>query len=236
MMLFELGDDEGRGAYVEVMPLFFRIQHILLIILLSVLCLTGFAILFHRTGMGRALVELEGGVVLRGLLHRAAALCLLLLCVYHLYYIFLSREGKVEFKNLAMKRKDLQDFTGVMRFNMTLTDTYPEMDRYSYREKFQYWGVGAGIFIMIGTGIMLWFESATMSIFPKWMMDVILIVHGYDGLIIFLILLLWHMYNVHLSSGRFPMSTTWLTGKADLGQIRRERTLFYKKLTGEEEK
>lgn len=233
MKVFEFEEYTDEDKYVEIMPLFFRLQHFLLIICVAILSLTGFSIFFHRTGAGELLVSLEGGFRARGLLHRGAAITLLLLAVYHIYYIFFTLEGSREFEKLKIRGKDVQDLKGVIKFSLGLTDTYPALPRYSYKEKFQYWGVNLGLLVMIITGFFLWFESASMQIFPKWVFDVVMITHGYEGLIVFLILLLWHMYNVHLSPGNFPMSRTWITGKADRAKLAKERPGFaYKSKEG----
>ncbi|NIO15692.1 MAG: hypothetical protein GTN70_01605 [Deltaproteobacteria bacterium] len=223
MRVFEFDEDREKERYVEIMPVFFRVQHLILMITVGVLFLSGFTVLFHRTRASELLVAMEGGVEVRGLLHRSAAVVLLFLVLYHLYYILFSREGREEFQKLKLQKKDIADFIGVLRFSLRLSDVYPDLDRYSYKEKFQYWGVNTGLLIMILSGFILWFETASMLLFPKWVLDIVLIIHGYEGMIVFIILLFWHLYNVHCSPGNFPMNRVWITGKVDRELYSRDR-------------
>lgn len=227
--MFDFEEDREKDTYIEIMPLFFRLQHLILMITVIVLALSGFTILFHRTGASEMLVAMEGGFEMRGLLHRSSAIVLVALMFYHLFYVLFTREGREEFKKLKLKKKDFADFSGVIRFALRLGDVYPALDRYSYKEKFQYWGVNTGLMVMILSGLILWFETASMRIFPKWFLDIILIIHGYEGMIVFIILLLWHLYNVHFSPGNFPMSRVWITGKIDREILLKDRPGFAEK-------
>lgn len=234
MKVFEFRGEKEEHKYVEIMPVFMRAQHLLLMITVILLSITGFSILFHRTVASEILVAMEGGFRMRGLLHRAGAVMLLLLVLYHLFYIFYTREGSEEFRKLIIRKKDLADFVQMMKFDLRVTDSYPTLGRYCYKEKFQYWGVNIGLMIMILSGIILWFESGSMRIFPKWVLDVTMIIHGYEGMIVFIILLFWHMYNVHFSPGNFLRNNVWITGKVDRERLSRERTGYPEIKEGEE--
>jgi cytochrome b subunit of formate dehydrogenase len=94
-------------------------------------------------------------------------------------------------------------------------------------QKLQYWGAGIGSLMMIATGFVLWFHTQAMAVVPKWVVDVTTIVHGYEGLILFLLLFGWHLYIVHLSPGNFPMQRTFLTGRITAGRLWREHRLEY---------
>ena len=57
---------QGGHVYVERMSLLFRVQHLLLMISLLVLALTGFALMYHGNPVARFLIRLEGGVLSGG--------------------------------------------------------------------------------------------------------------------------------------------------------------------------
>jgi len=63
--------------------------------------------------------------------------------------------------------------------------------------------------------------------------DVTAIVHGYEGLILFLLLFGWHLYIVHLSPGNFPMQRTFLTGRIDRARMWREHRREHRELFGD---
>jgi len=92
------------------MSLLFRVQHLLLTVLLTVLAVTGFALMYHENSLAQWIIRLEGGVHNRGIVHRIAAVLLMANLVYHVFYMLLSREGKPELRQLFIVRQDIDDF------------------------------------------------------------------------------------------------------------------------------
>lgn len=221
-----------KRAEVIRMSLLFRVQHLLLMVSLLVLAVTGFALMYHENWLAAALIRLEGGVENRGILHRVAAVVLMAQLVYHAFYMLVTREGRGELSDFALRKADIDDFLQATRFNLGIAPEYPQFGKYGYKEKFQYWGATAGIFFMSLTGLMLWAESWSLRLFPKVVLDLALVVHGYQGLLAFVILLFWHLYIVHLSSA-FPMNKAWLTGNVPAEWLRQEHPLEFERLRRE---
>ncbi len=219
--------------YVTRMSFLFRVQHILLMASLLVLALTGFALMYHQSWLGQLLIRLEGGVINRGIFHRTAAVILMAQLVYHAYYMLFSKEGKAELDLLFLRRRDWSDFLQALRFNLGTEKEYPRFGKYGYKEKFQYWGATLGVALISVTGLVLWAENFSMKILPKFVLDLTLVIHGYQGLLAFVILLFWHLYIVHLHPSVFPMNAAWLTGKVDAAWLREEHPGEYEKLKGE---
>lgn len=190
-----------------------RFQHIALMISFIILAATGLALRYDDSWFGRIMITLEGGFEARGIIHRIFAVAVMVLMIYHLYYLIFTDEGHNEIMKLKPHWKDLQKLLQSVKFSFGLNSLSPQYGKYSIVQKIQYFGVVVGLIIMVLTGLILWFESTTMLIIPLWLYQVTVIVHGGEGLIIFLILFLWHMYNVHLSPDEFPMSRVWLDGK-----------------------
>ena len=228
--MIEPGLPEGK---VVRMSFLFRVQHLVLTILLLVLAVTGFSLMYHENPLAQAIIRFEGGVQNRGVVHRVAAVLLLANLVYHVFYMLLTKEGKAEFRDFAIGRRDVDDFLQSMKYNLGLVSDYPKIGRYGFKEKFQYWGTAVGIMLIASTGIMLWAETFSMRFFPKVVLDLALIIHGYQGLLGFVLLYLWHMYNVHLHPSSFPMNPSWLTGKVSVEWMRREHPLEYERLKEE---
>ncbi len=220
-------------VYVVRMSFLFRVQHFLLMVSLLVLALTGFALMYHESWLGQFLIRLEGGVINRGLFHRTAAVVLMAQLVYHAFYMLFSREGKRELDLFFLRKQDFQDFMQALRFNMGTAPEYPRFGKYGYKEKFQYWGATIGVLLISVTGIILWAETFSMKFLPKFVLDLTLVIHGYQGLLAFVILLFWHLYIVHLHPSVFPMNDAWLTGKVDAEWLREEHPGEYDKLKGE---
>jgi len=83
------------------------------------------------------------------------------------------------------------------------------------------------------SGFALWFKDASMSIFPKWLIDTFFVLHGRAGLLIFFLLFLWHIYDMHLSPPNFPMDWSWLNGKISLEKLKKTHYKEYQRITGE---
>jgi formate dehydrogenase gamma subunit len=224
--------DLAAGKVIR-MSLLFRIQHLLLTVLLTVLAITGFALMYHENSLARWIIDLEGGVHNRGVVHRIAAVLLMANLVYHVFYMLFSREGKPELRQLFIGRQDIDDFLQSLRYNLGMGKEYPRFGKYGYKEKFQYWGASLGIVLISITGLMLWAEGFSMRFFPKFVLDLALIIHGYQGLLGFVLLYLWHIYNVHLHPSVFPMNPSWITGKVSVEWLREEHPLEYEKMKEE---
>ena len=66
---------------------------------------------------------------------------------------------------------------------------------------------------MIASGFFLWATNLSFRLFPLWVYDIFKIIHSYEAILAFLAIIIWHLYNVHLTPDVFPMSRVWLDGK-----------------------
>ncbi len=236
---------------VERMNLSERVQHLVLMISLLILIITGFPVLFFELSFWRVVFFSPVFFYIRGLLHRIAAVMLIGLSIFHIFYVIFSKDGREFFKAMLPKWKDVSDafgtfmhylgFTRYLKSRGILTGFFekypywlfhelPKYDRYDFRQKFEYWAVVWGSFVMIITGFAMWFVEVTISIFPLWVYDVCRIIHSYEAILAFLAIIIWHMYNVHLNPEVFPMSKIWINGKITLKELREKHPLEYERL------
>lgn len=210
-----------------------RIQHIILFVCLIMLLLTGLSLAYHDSWFGRFMIGLEGGLEGRGRLHNIFAFILIGLGIFHAFYVTFSDKGHAEISHLKYRKKDLRDIVLSFRYNFGVGKEKPQFGRYNLAQKFQYWGVIIGCAIMIITGSVLLLKVWGIAmIFPKWLWDITNVVHSYEGLLIFLVLFVWHIYDVHLSPGVFPMSNAWLTGKISKKELEEEHPQEYEEVFG----
>jgi cytochrome b subunit of formate dehydrogenase len=221
---------EAAGAVVQRFTLSERLQHALLMASTLVLLITGFSLLFHDLWIGRWLLRLEGGVEGRGLIHRWAAAVLMGVCGYHFLYILFTERGHEQFMQMRPRLQDLWDFLQVTRLNLGRPAEQPAFSRFDYRQKFQYWAYFAASASMILSGLALWFATEAMAVMPKWTFDLLAVLHGRESVVIFLLLFLWHLYDVHLRPEVFPMDWSWLTGRISLGDLRERHPAEYEAL------
>ncbi|MGE5236250.1 MAG: cytochrome b/b6 domain-containing protein [Acidobacteriota bacterium] len=209
-------------------------QHWVLLVTLTVLALTGLALFAGGTWLGRTLIALEGGMEARGVTHRFFAIVLMILVGWHFAYVVFTERGHRQLMEMKPHIADFRTFGALLGFYLGRRDTAPAFGRYTPMQKLQYWGAGIGSLVMILTGLVLWFHTPAMMVVPKWVLDVTVIVHGYEGLLLFALLFGWHIYIVHLSPGNFPMQTTFLNGRISIDRLRREHALEYESLFGDE--
>ncbi|MCJ7497730.1 MAG: hypothetical protein MUO78_06310, partial [candidate division Zixibacteria bacterium] len=74
-----------------------------------------------------------------------------------------------------------------------------------------------------------WYQTQAMLVLPKWVIDITRVVHSYQGVIIAIVILFWHLYIVHLNPKRFPMSRIWIDGKISLEELELEHPLEYER-------
>lgn len=212
-----------------------RVQHLALMICILLLVVSGLSLRFADTGFGRLVIALEGGIEARGQLHRLAAVGLMLLWVYHALYVVFTERGHDQLMAIIPRFQDLRDLLATLKLNLGMASTAPRFGRFDFRQKFQYWAVAFGVWSMVLSGLVLWFENQSMAVLPKWGIDLTQILHSSEGLLIFVVLFLWHLYDAHLRPGVFPMDRTWLSGRLTREELMERHPLEYERLFGEKE-
>ena len=222
--------DQAQERHFKRMTLNQRIQHITLMTSFFTLVVTGFPVTYPSSPASPGIVRLVGGFTMRSALHRGAATVLICLCIYHVFYMALTRYGRSELKALTPNVKDMFDAIGMLKFYVGLSPKTPLFDRFNFIEKFEYLALGWGSLVMIATGLVLWFQDQAMQVLPKWTLDVAKVIHSYEALLAFLAIIIWHFYHVHLNPEVFPMSRVWLDGKISEHELKTLHPLEYARI------
>lgn len=228
------GPDGQR--YFKRMTLNQRVQHVVLMSSFFTLVLTGFPVTFPGSPASSHIVRLLGGFTMRSLLHRTAALALILLSVYHIFYMLGTRYGRSELRALRPKVDDLLDAVEMIKFYLGFSSHTPRFDRFNYIEKFEYLALAWGTVVMIATGFVLWFQDQAMLILPKWALDIAKVIHSYEALLAFLAIIIWHFYHVHFNPEVFPMNRVWLDGTMSEHELKTLHPLEYERIVERESK
>ncbi len=239
---------------IERMPFVERVQHYLLIACFLALVITGLPLFFRDNIVAKALFGVEGGFMVRSITHRIAGVTMIALSLFHVAYIIFSKRGNEHFRKIIPNPKDAWDAVHTFMHNLglmsylkrngffpNLFEKYPwltfekppKIGRYGFKEKFEYFALVWGNIVMITTGLMMWFLEASLAIFPKWFLDVVRVVHGFEALLALLAIVIWHMYNVHFNPEVFPMSKTWITGKISREELKTHHPLEYEEMLEE---
>jgi formate dehydrogenase subunit gamma len=207
-----------------------RVEHFAVMVLFLLLALTGFPQRFFEAGWARWVVDGLGGVARMRWLHRAAGLLFVTLTAYHLLTaVFLAATRRAPL-SMVPTRRDFRDVVTSLRYYLRLSDEQARFDRFDYREKFEYWGLVIGALVMSATGVLLFFPILVARFLPGELIPVAKVAHSNEGLMAFLVVLTWHVYNAHLAPGVFPFNPTIFTGKISRAHLREHHPLEYERL------
>ncbi|KKM12527.1 cytochrome B [Clostridiales bacterium PH28_bin88] len=203
-----------------------RIQHIMMFTSFITLAVTGLPIKYNHSGWAKAVTGMFGGFDNMFSVHLIAAVVMLASSVYHLFYLVLYPLATKKLSLAALPTlKDVRDVFQNMQYLLGLTKEPPKFDRYSYKEKFDYWAVFWGMVIMGGSGLMMWFPDMAAAFFPRWVIDSARYAHSDEAMLAILAIFVWHFYNVHFSPNFFPMSWVWFHGRMSREEMQHEHPL-----------
>lgn len=230
-----------------------RIQHIILATTVVILVLSGMPLKFSDAVWAPYLYAIFGGTGIAPTIHKITGVVMLLLFLYHLFWIFrmifcnhylpLKKEGVYSHGKLAKRIvtlsmipniKDLYDVKDLIRYLLFITNERPNGDEYTWKEKFDYWAPFWGVFIIGISGVVIWNKEIFTHILPGEVINFMLIAHSDEALLATLFLFIWHWYNVHYSTSVFPMGTVFLTGYLNEDLMREEHYDYYVKVMTEE--
>ncbi len=203
-----------------------RVQHMILVVCFVVLVITGFMIKIPEDlvkSFGKA-----GEIIFqyRSILHRTAGTVLILVSLYHVYYLLFKTSGRRWLMDMLPRLKDLTDIRDNVLYYGGIKEQPPEFDRFSYKQKMEYGALIVGNTLMAATGLLLWMEY----LWSKFIVDIATIVHGMEAILACLALIVWHMYEIHLGPHKNPLNNMWLTGLMDEEELKAEHPLQYKKI------
>jgi len=211
-----------------------RIEHVLLIVSFSMLCLTGLPQKFAYTGWGQGLLIFFGGIDTARVIHHIFAAMFLFEGVYHAGVIaFELAFARRKSLGMVPGLKDVKDGLASVAYLAGIKAEAPRYDRFDFKQKIEYWAMIWGTFTMGITGTILLFPEVTTRVLPGILVPVSKVVHGYEAILAFLAIITWHFYNAHLAAGVFPLDTSIFTGRISLERMKEEHPLEYERLVRE---
>ncbi len=87
-----------------------------------------------------------------------------------------------------------------------------------------------GAVIVIVTGLVLLYPIEVTRFLPGEIVPASKLAHGNEGLMAFLVVIVWHIYNAHLNPDVFPFDPTIFTGKISAKRLHHEHELEYERL------
>jgi len=203
----------------ERMPRRLRWQHGLVMLSFPTLVYTGFALKYPEAWWAAPLVRWEGNLGLRGLIHRGAAIVLVVALLWHVGSVAWRPRLRASLRRLVPSLRDVTAVGAMLAYYLGRRPTPPHSGTFSYIEKAEYWAFMWGSVVMAVTGCLLWFENLTLRYLPSWAADLATAIHFYEAILATLAIVVWHFYWVIFDPDVYPMDWSWWDGQAPLSRV-----------------
>ena len=202
-------------------PLARRIEHVIMLLSFGILGLTGLPQRYPLAGISVWFVNLLGGIENLRAVHHVSATVMMLGTAWHIlvagYKVFVLRERMSMLPSL----QDVKDGWQALMHNIGLAKKFPQMGRYTFEEKLEYWAFVWGAIVMGLTGFLMWNPITAAKILPGEWIPAAKAAHGGEAVLAVLAIIIWHMYGVHIRSFNKSM---W-TGKMSEEEMLHEHPL-----------
>lgn len=232
----------GTVAYVRFGP-FHRVAHTVMVLSFLGLAMTGLPLKYSHQGWAQVLAQAFGGFESTGYAHRIFAAmnigCLVVYVVRMLGRVLAappkgrSRMSVVFGDDSPVPNlRDVKDFFKMVRWFLGLGPK-PTFERWSYWEKFDFWGACADIVIIGATGLILWFPDLTCAYLPGKTLNIAKVIHSTQALLATGFVFAIHFFNTHMRPEKFPMDLSILTGRVSVEELHEERPEYLERMRRE---
>ncbi len=216
---------------------FERTLHAVMLLSFFTLAITGMMLKFSYMGWAQLLAGLVGGFATTGVLHRLAALSLIAIWGIHIWDAWRRkvRSGKTWWEFLTSKdslifnRQDAREFWQSIKWFLG-KGPRPKYGRWTYWEKFDYFAVFWGMFVIGSTGLILWFPEFFTLVLPGKSVNIATIIHSDEALLAVAFIFTVHFYNTHFRPDKFPMDPVIFTGRVSLEELKADKPREYEEL------
>jgi cytochrome b subunit of formate dehydrogenase len=192
-------------------PLIQRIEHLMMLLSFSTLGLTGLPQKYAASPISQQILLALGGIENIRAIHHVAAIVMMLGTIYHIifvgYKIFVQRTRMSMLPGL----QDAWDALNAFLYNIGVRKTRPQMGRFTFEEKAEYWAFVWGAVVMGLTGFLMWNPITASKLLPGEFIPAAKAAHGGEALLAVLAIIVWHMYGVHLKHFNKAMWTGRMT-------------------------
>ena len=206
-----------------------RVMHGFLMVSFLGLALSGLPLIVADHGWAKTLARMLGGFQSTMIIHRVCAVVLIIVFVGHIVRVALRAYRSRDLKgvlwgpnSMVPQPQDAYDMWANLKWFVG-KGSQPKFDRFTYWEKFDYWAVFWGMFIIGGSGFMLWFPTFFSLFLPGWVLNIATLVHGEEALLAVGFIFTIHFFNGHLRPEKFPMDTvifTWVVSEHEMKEER----------------
>ncbi len=198
------------------------VEHWVHVLTFAILVATGISQKYFYLDVSRWLILKLGGIDSVRLIHRCAGIVFVVAATSHIFGAALGVILKKRMPTMVITKDDFTDAIRDLRYYLGLENTPALCDRYTYKQKFEYWGILSGVLLMLFTGLILWFPVPVTRLLPGEIIPAAKVLHTNQALVVFLIISIWHVYNAVFSPEVFPLDTSIFTGYLSRERMLRE--------------
>jgi formate dehydrogenase subunit gamma len=211
------------------------VQHLGLMISFILLVLTGLPLKFSAAGVSQWWIGLWGGIEVTRTTHHFAAYMMAAVCVYHAAYLIytiaiLKRPFPVK---IIPGLQDARELFQEMGYYLGFRKQRPLVDRFNWKEKFDYWAIFWGMPVMFISGAVLMWPVFATNFLPGWIVPAALVAHSDEAMLALLWIVMVHIFFNHFTPSNFPINTSIFTGKVSRERYREDHALEYDRMVRE---
>lgn len=219
------------GPMVKRFNLWRRAEHLFVVVTFFLLIVTGLPQKFHDTVWGTWIIVTFGGLEILRTVHRINGFALAGLGIVHLAVNVIGYlRGRIR-GDMLVRPRDFADTIEMVRHFVNPANPKPKLDRYDFRQKFEYWGMLLGSAVMITTGLVLIWPTLFAKVLPGFLIPVARTAHSFEAVLALLVIVVWHFYCIRTRANLFKIDTSIFTGKISLNQLREEHPGEYERLS-----
>ncbi len=229
----------GGAAYVRFGP-FHRAAHIIMVLSFLGLALTGLPLKYSHHQWAYTVANIFGGFESTGVAHRVFGVinigCLVVYAVRMLGRLVIGSARGASWTGTVFgpdspvpNRRDMADVLKMLRWFFGLGPR-PKFERWTYWEKFDFWGACADIVIIGATGLILWFPNLFCAVLPGKVLNIAKVIHSTQALLATGFVFAIHFFATHLRPEKFPMDMSILTGLVSEEELEEERPEYLERM------
>ena len=238
--------------YTRFTP-FERFLHMLVVTSFLLLVITGMPLKFYYTDWAKVIFHFIGGAGVARSLHHFGAIITFTYFALHLGELVTMlwrrrrsirhpETGRIELlrvwralfgpDSMVPSFQDLRDFVAHQKWFFG-KGARPQFDRWTYWERFDYFAVFWGIFMIGVSGLILWFPRFFTLFLPGWMINIAHVIHSDEALLAAGFIFTFHFFNTHFRIEKFPMDTVIFSGRISKTEMLHERRRWYDRLVAD---
>ncbi len=198
------------------------VEHWAHMLIFCVLVSTGLSQRFYSFAVSQWVILHLGGIDSVRLIHRFTGLIFSLAVIAHVTIAAIGIVYRKWQPYMVITKKDFSDVVHNVRYYLGLENSPTRGSKYTYKQKFEYWGILTGVLLMMFSGGILWFPTVVAKFMPGEIIPAAKVLHTNEALVVFLIIAIWHIYNAIFSPEVFPLDTSIFTGYISKERMLRE--------------